>query len=134
VTELDDLDETPEFDPGNLAINITRYTIPYWVTHCEERAFTLESRGHIGEDRWALLDAPHCFNKRTGEFEYELRPSSRDDDFLRDCRMTLEEAIPHVKEQVALKRVAVREQMTRILQRNAEREAAKAKTKEGPSG
>jgi hypothetical protein len=127
VTELDDLDETPEFDPENIAANITQYTFPYWKTEHEQRSFTLEARGKVGEDRWALLDAPHCFNKRTGEFEYEMRPSSRDNDFLRDCRMTLEEALPHIKEQVALMHEHVRERMTHILRRHAEQEAAKAK-------
>jgi hypothetical protein len=38
-----------------------------------------------GPDRWAIRSVHGCLNK-SGEWEYEGMPSSRDDDFYRRCR------------------------------------------------
>jgi hypothetical protein len=79
-------------DLSDMSPWITGYRFSYWRTKYEDRYLELVSRGHTGEDRWALLDSPYCYNKRTRQFEYEMRNSERSDEFLRDCRMTLDEA------------------------------------------
>jgi hypothetical protein len=47
----------------------------------------------FGPDLWAVRKPGRCLNK-SGEWEYEPMPSSRDDDFMARCRFaTAEEAI-----------------------------------------
>lgn len=110
--ELAEDDRTPPPVLGDMSAWVSQYTFPYWQTEWEERCLTLERRGRVGEDRWALMDRPSCYNKRTGKWDYENSPSNRSDQLLRDCRMTLAEARPIIARQVyrlhshALRRVA----------------------------
>lgn len=78
---------------SDLSAFVSAYQFPYWITRHEYRCFELVKRVQpSGATLWALKDGDHCYNKRTRRFEYEPRPSSRTDEFLRDCRMTLAEA------------------------------------------
>lgn len=92
--EMREHDQTPPMILGNMDPWVSQYAFPYWQTPDEERCLKLERRGRIGEDRWALLDGGHCYNKRTGIWEYERSPSNRSDRFLEDCRLTIAEARP----------------------------------------
>jgi hypothetical protein len=73
---------------------ISEFTFPYLNTEHEYRYITVVQRGRQGEDRWAILDSPHCYNRVTEIWEYEMRPSERDDEWMAQTRMPLAEAIP----------------------------------------
>jgi hypothetical protein len=80
-------------DWSDLSPFVAAYQFPYWQTQHEYRYFELVQRKQMsGETLWALKDGGHCYNKRTRRWEYEPLPSSRSDEFLNDCRMTLDEA------------------------------------------
>lgn len=87
-------DQTPPLVLGDMSPWVAQYAFPYWQTEWEERCIKLERRGRVGEDRWALTDGAHCYNKRTRRWEYESLPSSRSDRFLEECRLTIAEARP----------------------------------------
>jgi len=105
---------------------VQSYRFPYWETEHEGRYLELVARGHLGDDSWALKDGPHCYNKRTRRWEYELRPSSRDDRFLRDCRLTLDEARQIIPRIVYELNHHARRKVSRIIRAHREREAEKA--------
>lgn len=92
--EADRIDQTPlPKDWSDLSPFIAAYQFPYWQTKHEYRYFELVQRAQMsGETLWALKDGGHCYNKRTRRWQYEPLPSSRSEEFLRDCRMTLDEA------------------------------------------
>lgn len=51
-----------------------------------------------GLDMWAVTQLPgRCLN-RDGEWEYEPRPSERDEEFLARCRFTRDEAVQKARE------------------------------------
>ena len=52
-----------------------------------------------GTGLWAVVEGGACLNK-SGEMEYEPRPSSRDDAFFDRCRFTLDEALRRASERV----------------------------------
>lgn len=127
--ELAEADLTPPLVLGDMNRWVSQYSFPYWMTKYEERCLTLERRGHVGEDRWVLLDRPHCYNKRTGRWTYEMFSSGRSDDFLRDCRMTLVEARPIIVREVTLRHRHCLRKVARIITLSEMREAATAAEK-----
>jgi len=80
------------WDWSDMSRFVASYRFPYWETEHEGRYLELVKRGHAWEDSWALKDGFDCYNKRTRRWQYEMRPSERSEEFLRDCRMTLDEA------------------------------------------
>jgi len=109
---------------GDMSAWVSQYSFPYWFNSHEERVITLERRGHVGEDRWAIMHMGDAFNKRTRRWEYEPRPSSRSDRFLKDCRYTLAEARPVVVREVFRLHRHALHKVGRILALREEREAA----------
>jgi hypothetical protein len=45
-----------------------------------------------GVVRWSINLRGYCLNQRTQDWEWEPQPSSREDEFLRDCRFESAEA------------------------------------------
>lgn len=128
--ELEQDDVTPVPILGDMSPWVSEYSFPYWMTPWEERCITLARRGKIGEDRWAILDGRHCYNRVRRIWQYEMSPSNRTDKFYEECRFTLSEARPIIVRQVfrmhrsALHRVA---RMVTLQRRNStERTALKA--------
>jgi hypothetical protein len=80
--------------PEHFLPQVSQFTFPYLDREYEYRYITVEQRGRVGDDRWAIVDSPHCYNRVTGEWDYERRPSSREDDWMAQTRMTLKEALP----------------------------------------
>ncbi len=74
--------------------NVSRYDFPYIHTDHEYRAIHVVRRGKVGENVWAIVDEPYCYQPKGRRWAYERRPSSRTDKFLKASRMTLEEALP----------------------------------------
>lgn len=112
---------------GDMSPWVTQYTVPYWQTDHEEMVLKLERRGRVGEDRWVISDGSHCFNKRTRMWVYEMRPSERDDRFLRDCRFTLAEARPIIVREVFRRHRHTLHRVARIVTLRRMREAEWAK-------
>lgn len=123
--EIDEVDLTPVLDLSDLSQYVRKYSFPYWTAEYEERCITLESRGHAGEDRWAILDGHHCYNRRTRRWVYEMRPSERSEQFLQDCRYTLAEARPLIARLVYELHRHARRKVARIIRVQAEREVSK---------
>jgi hypothetical protein len=48
---------------------------------------------HRGNDRWAVLHGGFCLSRSTGEWDYEMIPSERRDDWLDQHRWNLPEAV-----------------------------------------
>lgn len=74
--------------------NVSRYEFPFINTEHEYRAIHVVRRGRAGEDSWAIVDEPYCYQPRGRRWAYERRPSSRTNKFLKASRMPLEEALP----------------------------------------
>ena len=60
-------------------------------------AIYIEDRG---DDRWAISNGSSVLNT-DGEWEWEPRPSCRDDDFIARCRFSLAEAKRRALEETA---------------------------------
>lgn len=75
----------------------------------------MEQKGRQGDDRWAIMDSPHCYNRMTEVWEYEMRPSAREDDWMAQTRMPLVEALPLAKMLCAVKKALALSQISRIL-------------------
>lgn len=127
--ELAKDDLTPLPILGDMSPWVSQYTFPYWQTEHEERVLTLARRGRVGEDRWALLDSPHCYNKRTGRWEYEMRNSERSDRFLEECRLTLAEARPIIVKVVFRLHQHALRKVARVYTLSKQREAAQRAVK-----
>jgi hypothetical protein len=113
---------------SDLSPFVSAYQFPYWVTQHEFRAFELVQRAQMsGEVLWALKDGGHCYNKRTRRWQYEPLPSSRSDEFLRDCRMTLDEARQILPQLVWKMNHHARRKVARIIRVHRQREAQRAK-------
>lgn len=57
----------------------------YWITRGINPIKVECCRQIEGPDKWAIRQGGNCLNK-SGEWEWEPMPSSRDDDFLARCR------------------------------------------------
>ena len=101
--------------PDEYLPRVSEFTFPYLEIEHEYRYFTVVQRGRQGDDRWAILDSPHCYNRATQEWEYEMRPSERDDEWMSQTRMPLEEALPLAAMLSTLKKVEALNQISRIL-------------------
>lgn len=60
------------------------------------RGFTLTVE-YRGRDLWAVLNNPFCLS-RDGEWDYEMRPSEREDDWLAAHRFDLDTALKLARE------------------------------------
>lgn len=124
LEEVDEIDRvTYPDDWRDLSAYIDRYRFPYWSTEHEERAIELVARGRRGEDRWVIIDPPYCYDKRARIWLYEPRPSSRDEEFLRDCRVTMKEARQILPRLLYKMHQNARRKMVRIVTVHNEREA-----------
>lgn len=127
MAELTDRTVLPR-DWSDLSGFVSAYQFPYWSTEYEYRYFELVKRPQpSGEVLWALKHGDHCYNKRTRRFEYEMRPSARSDRFLRDCRMTLDEARQIVPRIVWEMNRHVRRTVARMVRVHRWREAENAR-------
>lgn len=77
--------------------NVHEFCFPYVDREHEYRYITVTERGRVGDERWAILDNPHCWNRVTQQWEYEPRASEREDDWMDQTRMPLAEALPLAK-------------------------------------
>jgi hypothetical protein len=114
-------------DWRDLSRFVQSYRFPYWETEHEIRYLELVARGHIGDDSWAIKDGSHCYNKHTRWWQYEMRPSGRSEEFLRDCRMTLEEARQILPRLVWEMNQHARRKVAQIIRVHRQREAQRAK-------
>lgn len=121
-----DLTEIPS-DLSDMGRWVSSFRFSYWRTEDEDRYLELVSRGHAGDDVWALIDSGYCFNKRTRQFVYEMRPSSRTDEFLRDCRMTMDEARKILPRELWRLHSHARRKVVRVVSNYRLREAERAK-------
>jgi hypothetical protein len=64
------------------------------------RMFTVRAE-YVGKERWAVRRGSECLG-RSGEWVWEMRPSSRTDEWLDEHRFTQDEALRHALEQAAL--------------------------------
>lgn len=74
----------------------TRYEVSIFPETSEHRrhfTITVEWRG---DDRWAVLNSPYCLGT-DGVWQYEPRPSSREDEWLATHRFTLDTALDMAK-------------------------------------
>lgn len=131
MEEIDEVDQTPVLDLSDMGQYVSKYSFVYWKGEFEERSITLERRGYVGEDCWAIKDGDACYNRRTKRWEYEVGPSSRSDRFLRDCRYTREEAHPLIFRLVYELHDSFRRRVTRILRNYQEKQKAE---EEGTNG
>jgi len=77
----------------------TKFTI--WSYGVGQNSFNIDimlrsRKGYneTNEDKWAVLQGSFlCYNKEKKDFEAESLPSSREDEFLRQTRYSLEEAV-----------------------------------------
>jgi len=77
---------------------ITRYTVnclPEDDIEASHWAITVEYRGR---NLWAVLHGPYCLSK-SGDWDYEMRPSEREDDWLAEHRFSLVHARQLAQEQ-----------------------------------
>jgi len=85
--------------------NISRFEFPYIHTEYEYRYITVERRGRAGEDIWAIVDSPYCYQPKGRRWVFERSPSSRTTKFKNASRMPLEVALPIAERQAqSLKR------------------------------
>lgn len=74
--------------------NVARYSFPYINTQQEYRDITVERRGRLGDDCWAIVHMQQCYQPKGRRWTYERSNSSRTDKFLKASRMPLEQALP----------------------------------------
>jgi hypothetical protein len=106
--------------------NASRYTFPFINTEHDYKFITVELRGTIGEDRWAIVDSPYCYQPKGRRWAYERSNSSRTDRFLDASRMTLEEALPLAEKLAAGMRKEWETRLARMIARQEAAEAAEA--------
>lgn len=117
--------------PPEYVRNVTQFSFPYINTEYEYRDLKVVLRGRPGEDSWAIVDEPYCYQPRGRRWAYERRPSSRTDKFLKASRMPLAQALPLAEK---LARSQRRRWDRRIARMIARQEAAQAAKKEGEDG
>jgi hypothetical protein len=110
--------------------NVSCLQFPYIHTEDEYRYITVERRGRIGDDRWAILDGPYCYQPKGRRWAFERSNSSRTEKFLEASRMTLEEALPIAEKQAQ----ALKRRWDALLARRIARQEAIAAEKEGQCG
>lgn len=76
------------------ASNVSRLEFPFINTEHDYRAIYVVRRGRPGDDSWAIVDEPFCYQPKGRRWAYERRPSSRTNKFLKASRMPLEQALP----------------------------------------
>lgn len=92
-------DYDPQFDdprPDNPIARPTTYTVtclPEETPDASSWNITVEWRGN---GQWAVKHWSECLS-RSGAWDYEMRPSERDDEWLAEHRFTLEEALALAK-------------------------------------
>lgn len=90
--------------PAEPTVRITEYSISLLPPdHLDAGHFTLTVAWR-GNDRWAILDGPFCLNA-AGGWDYELRPSEREDDWLDSHRFDLDTALDLAKKAAAVMKV-----------------------------
>lgn len=106
--------------------NISRFTFPYINTEDEYRYITVEHRGKVGEDRWAIVDSPYCYQPRGRRWAYERSNSNRTDKYMDASRMTLAQALPLAERLAAGWKKKWDTRLARMIARQETAEAAKA--------
>lgn len=85
-------------------VRVTRYEVSC-IPEDHETRFSLTVAVECrGRGKWAVLNAPYCLGS-DGEWEYEMRPSERDDEWLATHRFDLETALELAKREAPLMRV-----------------------------
>lgn len=111
------MDDCKEYLPHFLHL-ISEFTFPYLYIKHDYRYLKVTLRGRQGVDSWAILDSPYCYNRVTGEWEYEMRVSERPDEWITQTRMPLEEALPLAKKLAAERKVHTLNQISSMLDRH----------------
>lgn len=106
--------------PEQFLPKVSSFEFPYLASDHEYRCISVALRGRVGDDRWAILDSPHCYNRVTETWEYEMRPSERDEEWMAQTRMPLEEALALADKLAVERNRQALEQITRMLERRRE--------------
>lgn len=79
-------------------VEVTRYQVSCLPSdHVDAHHFTLYvERRNVDPDRWAVTNGFGCYDA-DGNHEYESRPSSRTDEFKREFRHSLDDALALAK-------------------------------------
>jgi hypothetical protein len=115
---------------GEYRDHVAKYVFPYLDSEHEYRYLTVERRGRLSEDRWAILDAGYCYQPKGRRWTYERSNSSRTDKFLKASRMPLEEALPLAERLAEGKAMEWQRVLARRIARQEAAEAAE-KAQEG---
>lgn len=76
---------------------ITRYDVSCLTDERDAIHFTITVEDR-GDNRWAVCWAGRgCLNAATDEWDYEMRPSEREDDWLAAHRFDLDTALAHAR-------------------------------------
>jgi hypothetical protein len=106
--------------------NVDSFCFPYIHTEHEYRVLTVERRGRVGDDRWAISDGSHCYQPKGRRWAYERSNSSRTEKFMRATRMTLEEALPIAEKQAQARKRMWDARLARMIARQEAVEAERA--------
>lgn len=111
--------------PQEYVGNVTQFSFPFIHTEHEYRDIKVVLRGRPGEDSWAIVDEPYCYQPRGRRWAYERRPSSRTDRFLKASRMPLAQALPLAERLARLKAKRWQQRLARMIARQEALQAAK---------
>ena len=85
-------------------VRATRYEVSCVPEDHETRRSLTVAVEYRGRGKWAVLDSPYCLSS-AGEWDYELRPSEREDEWLAAHRFDLEAALELAKREAPLMQV-----------------------------
>lgn len=78
-------------------VQITRFDVSCFPVDGEDHGHFAVTVEYRGRDRWAVLRHGQCLNT-DGEWDYEIRVSERDDEWIAAHRFTMQEALRRARE------------------------------------
>jgi hypothetical protein len=85
-------------------VRVTRYEVSCIPEDHETRHSLTIAVEYRGRGKWAVLNALYCLSA-SGEWDYEMRPSEREDEWLAAHRFNLEAALEMAEREAPLMRV-----------------------------
>lgn len=92
MTEPDNLPSVPDVFGERPFVQITKFDVSCFPVDDEEHGHFSVTVEYRGRDLWAVMRHGECLNAN-GEWDYETRPSEREDDWIAAHRFTMQEAI-----------------------------------------